>query len=114
MKAAKIISVIGGVLYLVYWIFILLMSFKIGSLYSEIDIGYNPLISVVLVNMLSLGLAVANFGYFYYLVSKEKKGELVKNAVLFSILIAGIPLFLLPAIAVISFILPIYNVTSAL
>src|SRR3989344_3961068 len=106
MKAAKIISVIGGVVYLVYWIFILLTSFKLGGLYSDLDIGYNPLISVVLVNVLGLGLVVANFGYFYYLVSKEKKGKLVKNAVLFSILIAVVPLFLFPAISVISLILP--------
>lgn len=113
MKAAKIISVIGGVIYLVYWIFILFTSFKLGRLYSDLAMGYNPLISVVSVNVLGLGLVVANFGYFYYLVSKEKKGELVKNAVLFSILIAGVPLFLFPAISVIFLILPIYSITSA-
>ena len=113
MKATKIISIIGGIIYLVYWIFILLTSFKLGGVYSDLDIGYNPLVSVVLVNVLGLGLVVANFGYFYYLVSKEKKGELVKNAVLVSILIAGVPLFLFPAISVIFLILPIYSITSA-
>ena len=113
MKAAKIISVVGGVIYLVYLIFILLTSFKLGGVYSALDIGYNPPVSVVLVNALGLGLVVANFGYFYYLVSKEKKGELVKNAVLVSILIAGVPLFLFPAISVIFLILPIYSITSA-
>lgn len=87
-----------------------------SGLYSDLDIDYNPLITVVLANLLGFVLVVTNFSYFYYLTRSEKRGEAVRNALLFSILIAGVPLLLFPVIvafSIFSLISPIYNIESA-
>jgi len=105
MKAAKIISIAGGVLYLIYWVFVLYISFNNTSFNT-------PLITVVLANLLGLVLVVANFGYFYYLTGKEKTGEAVKNALLFGILIAGGPPLIFPILLFPILLFAIDSITS--
>ena len=94
MKAAKIISLVVGVFWLVFLFLLLIASFKIPGLYSDLDIEYNYLPSLVLGNAIVLFLSLVNFSYFYYLIRKEKRSETVKRPLLFSI-IAGIPLLFL-------------------
>ncbi|OGY21864.1 MAG: hypothetical protein A2126_02940 [Candidatus Woykebacteria bacterium GWB1_45_5] len=112
MKAAKIISVIGGVFFLFIWIGVLISSLKIGGVYEDINIGYNPLLPVIIAHLIGFGLVTANFGYVYYLIHKEKSGQVVKHAILYSILLALVPLLVYPMILVFSLIFPIYSLTS--
>ena len=113
MKAAKIISIIGGVFYLLLGVQYLFVATRIGGLYGDLDIDYNPLPAFIFGSLIVVGLVLANFGYFYYLTKKKKNGLEVKNAVLFSVLIAAGPLILYQMISAFTLILPIYNITNA-
>ena len=112
MNAAKAISIIGGIFFLVIWSGVLISSLKIGDVYKDMNIGYNPLLPVIAAHLIGLGLVTANFGYVYYLIRKEKGGQVVKNAVLYSLLLAIVPLLIYPIILVFSIIFPIYSITS--
>ncbi len=112
MKAAKIISLIGAFFYLLFWLYFLFISLRVGGVYSDMNIGYNPTLLMILGNLVILGFVVANAGFYYYLDRKERKGEKVSNAIIFSILIAVLPLLLYPLVVAFSVFLPIYNITS--
>jgi len=76
------------------------------------DIGYSPTPLIIIGNLVILGFVLANAGFYYYLDRKERKGEKVSNAIIFSIIIAVLPLLLYPLVVAFSVVLPIYNTTA--
>ena len=112
MKAAQIITFISGIIYVLFLIQLLVISTKLNSVYSDINIDYNYLVPQIIVHILGIALIIGNFSFFYYLRKKSRRNEEVKNALLFSILLA-VPLPFYSGFAIISVILPIYSITSA-
>ena len=112
MKTAKIISLIGGFLYLFYWLGILFTLSQLNTLYSDLSINYNPWPIVIGTIVWGLVLVSANFGFFYYLRPKEKKEAEVKNAVLYSLLIAVVPLVLYLVLSTFAVVAPLYTLTD--
>ena len=112
MKIAKIISLIGGFLYLFYWLGILFTLFQLNTLYADLSINYNPWPVVIGIFVWGLVLVSANFGFFYYLRQKEKKETEVKNAVLYSLLIAVVPLVLYLVLSTFAVVAPLYTLTD--
>ncbi len=113
MKSAKIISLIGGFFYSALLGLNLIVSFRVGGLYKDLDINYNPIPSLIIFISVQALLISANFGYYYYLSKKEKQGKIINNAVVYSLLIFTLPIFLSYLISIFSVILPIYNIQSA-
>jgi len=115
VKAGKIISLVGGILYLFFFVGFLFTFLKFKDTYSNMGIRYNYYLTTITL-LIFLVLVLANFGYFYYLYIKGKKNEAVKNATVVSVLIVAVPLGLLGlylGFAMVSILLPLYNVTRA-
>jgi uncharacterized membrane protein len=112
MKIARIISLISGVFYLWGLIILLIITPRISSVYEDMNINYNYTALVIVVLIIGVMLVAANFGYYIYLLRKEKKGEEVRNALIYSLIISLTPilsLYLLSIIADISLFLSISN-----
>ena len=111
MNVAKIISLIASIFYLVHLALLLYVSSRIQKLYDEPGINYDPGVPLVIVNLVGLVWVIANFGYFYYLSKKEKQGIKIKNSVLFSIIIAVIPLVIYHLLSALGWDLTVYYIS---
>ncbi len=62
MKATKIISIIGGIFYLLLGVQYLFVATRLGGLYRDLDINYNPLPVYVLGSLVVIGLVFTSTG----------------------------------------------------
>jgi hypothetical protein len=111
MKTARIISIVSLVIYTFFFFGLLQVFFKIGELYSELNIA-QPALGRVLPLIIGGAVLLVNAGWLIFLLVKERKGQEVKSALLVSSLILVLPASYL-GFSIISFILPLYNLTSS-
>lgn len=113
MKAAKIISFIGGILSLIIFIFSISAINKLAALYENLyyPSEFNFLPRIITVILLSLFVTTANFGYFYYLIKKERNGNKVEHSLIYSIIIMLAPIIVLMAVIIWAVFLPVYITT---
>ena len=90
-------------------VIVLIVSFILPELYNDLDIEFNYLPRLVFANVIVLLLSLANFSYFYYLIRKEKRSEVVNKPLLRSILIIGVPLLFLIIVLFFLLSLPLYT-----
>lgn len=94
MSQAKVISLFGGVVYLLIFSVSLLLPGKIrGLIANGSPINVTTAIALMLAG--AFLLSVVNFCYFYYLVRTQKEGEKVHSAVFYSLQLLILPLMII-------------------
>jgi len=100
MTVAKIVSFFAGLYYLLYLLgFILVAVPRIAALYNDLSIDYNPEPRVFTVATVFFIATLVNFGFFIYLILKEREKVKMKNSLMISLALALLPLLLGPALS---------------
>ena len=89
MVIAKIVSLIGALIIIIYWFAYFFLGYRVFKNKSS-----PPKAVLFLVLFTDLLLVLLNLGFYYFLVQSGAQGEQVQFAILISFVIATIPFIL--------------------
>lgn len=90
MLIAKSVSLLGTGVIISYWFAYFFLGYRVFNK-EKISVPLPILISVLFVDFL---LVLANLLLFYIMIQSEKKGTEIKQAIIYSFLLAAAPFFL--------------------
>jgi len=105
----KIITFITSIYNIILMFTYLYLISRFYNTYQELELQLEPLLYWSL--LVPLTLTIGSFVYWFYLRKKEKRGEKVKFALLISIVLFLISVFVVPQLIFFQLINPLYKLS---